>query len=121
MAGVFAFVLVAIGAVAGLWWLKGFWDARSAAEAVLEVPNPSQQWEKLSAFVGNYPNYLEDVKVRKFVDQAVEEVFRDAGANLVSESQDEFLLNTQDKSLLPILKKEEIFIQSLNKKRCLRV
>ena len=108
MAGVFAFVLVAIGAVAGLWWLKGFWDARSAAEAVLEVPNPSQQWEKLSAFVGNYPNYLEDVKVRKFVDQAVEEVFRDAGANLVSESQDEFLLNTQDKSLLPILKKEEI-------------
>ena len=108
MAGVFAFVIAAMGAVTGLWWLKGFWDARSAVESVLEVPNPSQQWEKLSAFVGNYPDYLEDVEVRKNIDQAVTKIFQDAGANLVSESQDEFLLKTQDKALLPILKKEEI-------------
>ena len=108
MAGVFAFVMVAIGAVTGLWWLKGFWDARSAAEAVLEVPNPTQQWEKLAAFLGNYPDYLDDVEVRKHIDQAVEEIFRDAGANLVSESQDEFLLKTQDKALFPILKKEDV-------------
>ena len=88
MAAVFAFVLVAMGAVTGLWWLKGFWDARSAAELVLEVPNPTQQWEKLSAFIGNYPDYLDDIEVRKHIDQTVEKAFRDAGANLVSESQD---------------------------------
>jgi hypothetical protein len=67
--------LVAIGAVAGLWWLKGFWDARSAAETVLQVTNPTQQWEKLSAFVGNYPEYLDDVEVRKYLDQTVEKNF----------------------------------------------
>ena len=108
IAGVFSFVMIAIGAVAGLWWLKGFWDARSAAETVLQVPNPTQQWEKLSAFVGNYPEYLEDVEVRKYLDQTVEKIFDAAGQNLVSESQDEFLLKTQDKVLLPILKKEDI-------------
>ena len=108
IAGVFSFVLVAIGAVAGLWWLKGFWDARSAAETVLQVPNPTQQWEKLSAFVGNYPDYLDDVEVRKYLDQSVEKIFDSAGQNLVSESQDEFLLKTQDKILMPILKKEDI-------------
>ena len=108
MAGVFAFVLVAVGAVAGLWWLKGFWDARAAAEAVLKVPNPTQQWEKLSAFIGNYPKYLDDVEVRKYIDQTVEKAFNDAGENLVSASQDEFLLQTQDKALLPILKKSDI-------------
>lgn len=108
MAAVFAFVVVAMGAVAGLWWLKGFWDARSAAELVLDVPNPTQQWEKLSAFVGNYPDYIDDIEVRKHIDQTVEKAFRDAGTNLVSESQDEFLLKTQDKALLPILKKEDV-------------
>jgi hypothetical protein len=108
VAGVCAFVLVAMGSVAGLWWLKGFWDARTAAESVLEAPKPSQQWEKLSAFIGNYPDYLEDVEVRKYVDQAFEKIFRDAGANLISESQDEFLLKTQDQALLPIIKKEAI-------------
>ncbi len=108
MAGVFAFVLVAVGAVAGLWWLKGFWDARSAAEAVTKVPNPSQQWEKLTAFISNHGDYLEDIEVRKYVDQSVDKIFRDAGENLVTESQDEFLLVTQDKSLLPILKREDV-------------
>jgi hypothetical protein len=108
MAGVFAFVLVAIGSVAGLWWLKGFWDARSAAEAVLEVPNPSQQWDKLNAFIGNHRDYLDDIEVRKHVDQAVKKIFIDAETNLVSDSQEEFLLKTQDKALLPILKTEDI-------------
>ena len=108
LAAVFAFVLVAIGSVAGLWWLKGFWDARSAAEAVTKVPNPTQQWEKLNAFISNHGDYLEDIEVRKFVDQSVDKIFRDASNNLVTESQDEFLLVTQDKSLLPILKKEDV-------------
>jgi hypothetical protein len=35
-------------------------------------------------------------------------IFDAAGQNLVSESQDEFLLKTQDKILMPILKKEDI-------------
>jgi hypothetical protein len=108
LAGVFGFVLVAIGAVAGLWWLKGFWDARSAAQAVLDVPNPSQQWEKLTAFIGNHRDYLEDVEVRKHIDQAVEKIFNDASENLVTENQEEFLLKTQDKSLTPILKFQDI-------------
>ena len=108
IAGVFAFVLVAIASVAGLWWLKGFWDARSAAESVLEVPNPSQQWEKLNAFISNHGDYLDDIEVRKHVDQAVEKIFNDAETNLISDSQEEFLLKTQDKALLPILKIEDI-------------
>ncbi|MEC9124027.1 MAG: hypothetical protein VX969_07765, partial [Verrucomicrobiota bacterium] len=34
IAGVFAFLLVAVGAVAGLWWLSGFWNARNEAERI---------------------------------------------------------------------------------------
>ena len=108
MAGVFAFVIFAIAAVGGLWWLKGFWDARSAAQAILDVPSPSQKWEKLTAFIGNHRDYLEDIEVRKYVDQSIEKIFNDASENLTSESQEEFLLKTQDKALIPILKMEDV-------------
>ena len=100
MVGVFAFVLVAAGSVAGLWWLSGFWDARSAAEKIAtDTLTPTQQWEKLSAYSADYGNYLTDVEVRKSLDQAIKNAFDGAATNLVEESQDEFLLKTQDKEL----------------------
>ena len=100
MVGVFAFVLVAAGSVAGLWWLSGFWDARSAAEKIAtDTLTPTQQWEKLSAYSADYGNYLTDDEVRKSLDQAIASAFDGAGDNLVQESQDEFLLKTQDKEL----------------------
>ena len=106
--GVFAFVLVSAGAVAGLWWLSGFWDARSSAEKIAtDTLTPTQRWEKLSAYSASYGNYLEDVEVRKFLDQAISNSFDEAGNNLVQESQDEFLLKTQGKGL-DFLKKEDV-------------
>jgi serine/threonine protein kinase len=98
--GVFAFVLLAAGSVTGLWWLSGFWDARSAAEKIAtDALTPTQQWEKLSAYSESYGNYLQDEEVREFLDQAIVKAFDGAGTNLVQESQDEFLLKTQDKGL----------------------
>jgi hypothetical protein len=108
MFGVFAFVLLAAGSVAGLWWLSGFWDARSAAEKIAkDTLTPTQQWEKLSAYSASYGNYLTDVEVRKSLDQAIKNAFDGAANNLVQESQDEFLLKTQDKKL-DFLKKDDV-------------
>ncbi len=98
--GVFAFVLLAAGSVAGLWWLSGFWNARSAAEKIAaETLTPTQRWEKLSAYSASYGNYLEDGEVSKFLDDAIKSAFDGAADNLVQQSQDEFLLKTQDKEL----------------------
>tara|TARA_B100001115_G_scaffold1876_1_gene1536 strand:- start:244 stop:3711 length:3468 start_codon:yes stop_codon:yes gene_type:complete len=109
IAGVFAFLLVAVGAVAGLWWLSGFWNARNEAERIATDASstPIQQWEKLSAYSADYGNYLEDDKVSAFLDQAIENVFAGAAENLVQESQDAFLLKTQDKAL-PFIDKDEV-------------
>mgnify|MGYP001188013654 CR=1 FL=1 len=109
MAGVFSFILLASGAVAGLWWLSGFWDARSSAEKIATdtTLTPTQQWEKLSAYSATYSNYLEDVEVRKFLDQAIVSSFERAATDLVQESQDEFLLKTQGKEL-SFLSKEDV-------------
>jgi len=75
-------------------------EARSAAEKIAtDTLTPAQRWEKLSAYSASYGNCLEDLEVRKSLDQAVASAFDGAGDNLVQESQDEFLLKTQDKGL----------------------
>ena len=75
-------------------------EARSAAEKIAtDTLTPAQRWEKLSAYSASYGNCLEDLEVRKSLDQAVASAFVGAGDHLVQESQDEFLLKTQDKEL----------------------
>ena len=101
---VFAFVLIAAGSVGLLWWLKGFWDARSAADVIVNTESPVRQWEKLSAYASDYGDYLEDDEVKILLRQATDNAFSDATNNLITherglfrgKSQDKFLLTTQN-------------------------
>jgi len=106
---VFAFVLIAAGSVTLLWWNKGFWDARDAAdliyrELVEKKKSPVRQWEELSAYAGDHGDYLEDKAVKDLLEQATDQVFSDATNNLITherglfrgKSQDQFLLVTQN-------------------------
>ena len=104
---VFALVLIAVGSVGLFWWLNGFWNARSAADAIVNTDGPVRQWEKLSAYAADYGDFLEDAEVKKLLNQAVGNAFDDAQNNLVThekgvfrgKSQDLFLLATQNKKV----------------------
>ncbi len=106
-AAVFSFVLLSAGAVTLIWWLNGFWQARSAAEAIVNTDGPALQWEKLSAYTVDYGDFLEDAEVQIHLRQAVDKAFGDAKNNLIThergvfrgKSQDNFLLVTQNKKV----------------------